>query len=97
MYKYPSGLFFLCSVAGRNPSLQPATAKRSAITDISLNRHHPQIVGAASIRSTHTHMKRISDNDHQASTRAVHVVQIVSTADNRSTERLCRDDATDRV
>ena len=47
-----------------------------------------QIDATASRRGTHTRMRIISDDGHQASVRAVCVVQLVSTADSR-TERLC--------
>ena len=68
---------------------------------ISLNRHHPWMVAAQlealseinvvlnSSRSSCTwHMQMISDDGHQASTRAVCVVWLISAADSR-TERLC--------
>ena len=46
-----------------------------------------RIVAAATIRDTRTHMQIISDDGQWASTRAVHVVRLVSMADSR-TERL---------
>ena len=55
-------------------------------TNISSYRRCPQIVPVATIRGTRTHMQIISDDSHWASTRAVCVVRLVSTANNR-TER----------
>ena len=47
------------------------------------NSCRPQIVAAAAIGGTHTHVRIISDNGHRAGARAVRVVRLVPTADSR--------------
>ena len=51
------------------------------------NKHHLRIVATANICGMHT-CSKYSGDGHHASTRAVRVVRVVSTADSR-TERLC--------
>ena len=51
------------------------------------NKHHPQIVAAASICGTCTRVWILSDDNHQVSAQAFRVVWLVSTAD--STLRGC--------
>ena len=51
------------------------------------NKHHPQIVAAASICGTCTRVWILSDDNHQVSAKAFRVVWLVSTAD--STLRGC--------
>ena len=48
---------------------------------------YPQVVATISTHGIHTPVQISSDDGHQASTKAVHVVRVVSTADSR-TERL---------
>ena len=48
------------------------------------NKHRPQIVAVASLCSTCTRMRIVSDNDHWASSRAVCVVRLVFTANSKT-------------
>ena len=62
----------------------PQNRGSHTVGDSERNKHRPQIVAVASLCSTCTRMRIVSDDNHWASVRAVCVVRLVFTANSKT-------------